>query len=54
MIFQLDINMLLSHIASTNEKIASIEIHQGETGDLRDQRDLDIKKLSEYLIKKTK
>jgi flagellar hook-associated protein 1 FlgK len=48
-----DINMLLSHIASTNEKIASIEIHQGETGDLRDQRDLDIKKLSEYFKVKT-
>ncbi len=43
-----DVNQLLTHIADTNEKIASLEALQGETGDLRDQRDVDLKKLSEF------
>jgi len=41
-------NRLLGHIADLNGKIATIEAQQGETGDLRDQRDLAIKNLSEF------
>lgn len=42
-----DVNQLLSHIADLNGKITSIEIAQGETGDLRDQRDIALRNLSE-------
>lgn len=43
-----DVNQILKHIADLNGKIATIEAQQGETGDLRDQRDLAIKNLSEH------
>lgn len=42
-----DVNQLLNHIADLNGKITSIEIAQGETGDLRDQRDIALRNLSE-------
>ncbi|MBY0415041.1 MAG: flagellar hook-associated protein FlgK [Bdellovibrionales bacterium] len=43
-----DINQLLHHIADLNGKITSIETAQGETGDLRDQRDVALRNLSEH------
>ena len=43
-----DINQILNHVADLNGKIANIEIQQGESGDLRDQRDVALKSLSEY------
>jgi flagellar hook-associated protein 1 FlgK len=43
-----EVNQILSHIADINGKISMIEAQQGETGDLRDQRDLAIKNLSEH------
>jgi flagellar hook-associated protein 1 FlgK len=43
-----DVNQILNHIADLNGKIAMIEVQQGETGDLRDQRDLALKNLSEH------
>ncbi|MBC7713250.1 MAG: flagellar hook-associated protein FlgK [Rhizobacter sp.] len=42
-----DVNQLLNHIADLNGKITSIEVAQGETGDLRDQRDMALRNLSE-------
>jgi flagellar hook-associated protein 1 FlgK len=42
-----DVNQLLHHIADLNGKITSIETAQGETGDLRDQRDVALRNLSE-------
>ena len=44
-----DVNQLLHHVSDLNEKIASLEASQGETGDLRDQRDLALRHLSEHL-----
>lgn len=44
----IDVNQITDHIAELNQKITSIENQGGETGDLRDQRDVDLKKLSEY------
>ena len=41
------INSHTKHIAYLNKKIISLEAAGDETGDLRDQRDLAIKKLSE-------
>ena len=41
-----DVNQLLHHIADLNGKITSIEAAQGETGDLRDQRDIALRNLS--------
>ena len=43
-----DINQLLHHVADLNGKISTIESAQGETGDLRDQRDLALRHLSEH------
>lgn len=43
-----DVNQLLHHVADLNGKISSIESAQGETGDLRDQRDLALRNLSEH------
>jgi flagellar hook-associated protein 1 FlgK len=43
-----DVNQILHNIANLNGKIATIEAQQGESGDLRDQRDLAIKNLSEH------
>lgn len=43
-----DVNQLLRHIADLNGKITSIEAAQGETGDLRDQRDIALRNLSEH------
>jgi flagellar hook-associated protein 1 FlgK len=43
-----DINQILSHVADLNGKIANIESQQGESGDLRDQRDVALKNLSEH------
>ncbi len=42
-----DVNQLLRHVADLNGKITSIEAAQGETGDLRDQRDIALRNLSE-------
>lgn len=42
-----EVNQLLHHIADLNGKITSIESAQGETGDLRDQRDIALRNLSE-------
>jgi len=44
-----DVNLLLHQIADLNSKIVNVEITQGETGDLRDQRDLAIRNLSEKI-----
>lgn len=43
-----DVNHLLDNVAHLNIKITELEIAGGETGDLRDQRDVAIKSLSEY------
>ncbi|NOT79171.1 MAG: flagellar hook-associated protein FlgK [Bacteriovoracaceae bacterium] len=43
-----DVNQTLNHIADLNGKITSIESAQGETGDLRDQRDMALRNLSEH------
>jgi flagellar hook-associated protein 1 FlgK len=43
-----DINQILTHVADLNGKIANIESQQGESGDLRDQRDISLKNLSEH------
>lgn len=43
-----EINALTSSISTLNKKINDIEVAHGETGDLRDQRDLAVKKLSEF------
>lgn len=43
-----DVNQILDHISELNEKISVIEVQGAETGDLRDQRDLALKNLSEY------
>ncbi len=42
------VNQLLHHVADLNGKITSIEASQGESGDLRDQRDLALRNLSEH------
>lgn len=47
-IYTEDINSMLDNIANLNVKISELEISGGETGDLRDQRDLQVKNLSEY------
>lgn len=44
-----DVNQILTHVADLNGKISSIEVQQGESGDLRDQRDIALKNLSEHL-----
>lgn len=43
-----DVNSLLNNIKNLNIKITQLEVGGGETGDLRDQRDLAVKNLSEY------
>ena len=43
-----DINILLHKIGKLNIKISEMENGGGETGDLRDQRDLAIRNLSEF------
>lgn len=43
-----DVNQILAHIADVNGKISAIEQQQGESGDLRDQRDLALKSLAEH------
>ena len=43
-----EVNQVLHHIADLNAKISNIETQQGESGDLRDQRDLSLKNLSEH------
>ncbi len=43
-----DINTLMQQVGDLNVKIRSIENGHGETGDLRDQRDLMVRKLSEF------
>ncbi len=42
-----DVNQLLRHVADLNGKITTLEAAQGETGDLRDQRDMALRSLSE-------
>lgn len=42
-----EVNQILNHVADLNGKIATIEAQQGESGDLRDQRDVALKNLSE-------
>lgn len=44
-----DINSIADSIAKFNKEIARLENVGGETGDLRDQRDLAIRNLSEYV-----
>lgn len=44
-----DINSIGQNIAKLNKEIMRIEIAGGETGDLRDRRDLQIKSLAEYM-----
>lgn len=44
-----DINQKIKEIATLNRKIAELEAMHGETGDLRDQRDLAIKALSKIV-----
>ena len=44
----LDINSLSKTISSLNKEITRLEVIGGETGDLRDQRDLAVRNLSEY------
>ena len=44
-----EINLLLRQIAKLNIKITQLEGEGGETGDLRDQRDLKIRQLAEFL-----
>lgn len=48
-----DLNQLLHNIAELNLKISEIENTHGEAGDLRDQRDLAVKTVSELLNVKT-
>jgi flagellar hook-associated protein 1 FlgK len=43
-----DINTLVGQVAKLNRKINQIEVNQGETGDLRDQRDLAVKNIAEF------
>ncbi len=43
-----EVNSKLNLIAKLNKKIASIEGIAGETGDLRDQRDLAVRDISDY------
>ncbi len=43
-----EINFLLTSVADYNKKIASIEAVGGESGDLRDKRDVSVKDLSKY------
>ena len=43
----IDINQTTEHLATLNKKIQALEAVHEETGDLRDQRDLAIRKLSE-------
>lgn len=43
-----EINQILNHISNLNGKISSMESGQGETGDLRDQRDVALRNLSEH------
>lgn len=45
----IDINTLSHSIAKLNKDITRLEISGGETGDLRDQRDLAVKNLAEYM-----
>ncbi len=48
-----DINTTLQGIGKLNIEISKLEAMNGETGDLRDQRDMAIKTLSEYFHIKT-
>lgn len=43
-----EVNSLLHQIARLNTKVVSLENRGGETGDLRDQRDLKIRELAEF------
>ncbi len=43
-----DVNNILYNISKLNVKIAELETLNGETGDLRDQRDLAVRTLSEF------
>ncbi len=43
-----DINQLLTHLGDVNKKITTLEVQGDHTGDLRDQRDLALRSLSEY------
>ena len=43
-----DVNQLLENVAQLNKNIVALEATGDETGDLRDQRDLAIRNLSEY------
>lgn len=44
----LDINSLAKNVTRLNKEITRLEVMGGETGDLRDQRDLAVRNLSEY------
>jgi len=43
-----NINQISNHLADINKKITNIEALGGESGDLRDQRDVAIRSLAEY------
>ncbi len=43
-----DVNQLLHQVSNLNEKITALEAQGGETGDYRDQRDLSLRKLSDF------
>jgi flagellar hook-associated protein 1 FlgK len=43
-----DINSMAHSISSLNKEITRLEVMGGETGDLRDQRDMAVRNLSEY------
>ena len=43
-----DVNSLIDQTVALNKKINQTEVNQGETGDLRDRRDLAVKTLSEF------
>ncbi len=47
------VNSILDQVAHLNIEIMSLEAVSGETGDLRDQRDLAVRQLSEYFPVKT-
>ena len=49
----IDINSMAEKIAALNVEIARLEVGSGEANDLRDQRDMAIKSLSEYFKVKT-
>jgi flagellar hook-associated protein 1 len=48
-----DVNIILQNVSELNVKIMTLETAHGESGDLRDQRDLAVNKLSKFFAIKT-